>query len=149
MKDDTMDTTNAYPTPDEQMSIVKDYFKKVGAGDPTLLDLFTDDAQAFFPKRGVMNGKAEFVTFVQALGAAVSRFFHDRELMVFTQGGNRTVVEGLEVGELADGTPFPGGAKSGGRFCNVFEFRGSLISRMHVYADPDLAGKDNDLVPWS
>ena len=144
-----MDTTNDYPTSDEQMSIVKDYFKKVGAGDPTLLDLFTDDAQAFFPKRGVINGKGEFVTFVQALGAAVSRFFHDPELMVFTQGGNRTVVEGIEVGELADGTPFPGDAKSAGRFCNVFEFRGSLISRMHIYADPDLAGKHNDLFAWS
>lgn len=144
-----MNTTVSSLAPEEQLRIVKEYFRRVGAGDPTLLDLFTDDAQAFFPKRGAMNGKAEFVTFVQDLTAAVSRFFHDPERMVFTQGGNRTVVEGFEEGELADGTPFPGSAKSGGRFCNVFEFRGSQISRMHVYADPDLAGKHNDLFPWS
>ncbi len=145
MKEDTVNTTTPYPTPDEQMRIVKEYFRRVGAGDPSLLDLFADDAQAFFPKFGVAEGKAEFVTLVQGLTSAVARFFHDEDLMVFTQGGNRTVVEGFEVGELADGTPFPGSAKSGGRFCNVFEFRGSLISRMHVYADPDLAGKHNDL----
>lgn len=57
------------------------------------------------------------------------------------QDGSRVVVEGVEEGELAGGIPFPGQARSGGRMCNVFEFEGNLIKRLHIYADPDFAGQ--------
>ena len=140
-----MDTNAAYPTPDEQIRIIKDYFRRVDTGDTSLLDLFTEDAQAYFPKFGVVNGKAQFAALVGGLTTAVARYNHDEKHLVFTNGTNRTAVEGLEDGELADGTPFPGKALSGGRFCNVFEFRGSLISRLHVYADPDLAGQYDEM----
>ena len=65
--------------------------------------------------------------------------------MVFTQSGNRLVVEGIESGYLADETQFPGNSLSAGRYCNVFEFDGLLISLLYVYADPDFAGQHKNL----
>lgn len=126
---------------DERIRLAKAYFAKVDAGDGALLDMFTDDAQAYFPKIGTTRGKAALVNLVQTLTSVVRRFVHDPRHMVFTLQGTRLVVEGVEAGELADGTPFPAGAKSAGRFCNVFEFEGPLIRRLHIYADPDFAGQ--------
>lgn len=142
------DNPRDYPSSDEQVNLAKQYFRKVDAGDPSLLDMFADDAQAYFPRFGIARGKTEFISLVQGLNAAVSRFIHDENLMIFTQAGNRVVVEGIETGALTDGTPFPGDAGSGGHFCNVFEFRGSLISRLHIYADPNFTGKHPDLFKW-
>ena len=34
------------------------------------------------------------------------------------------------------------------RLCNVFEFRGDLICRMHIYLDPDYGGEDKDRFLW-
>jgi hypothetical protein len=36
----------------------------------------------------------------------------------------------------------------GGHFCNVFEFRGDLISRVHIYLDPDYASEDQPRFLW-
>jgi len=133
------------PSGDEQIRLAKLYFARVDAGDPELVTMFTDDAQTYFPKLGTARGKAEFVRLVQALTRAVPRFVHDSDGMTFTQSGHRLVVEGVESGVLADGTSWPAGARSEGRYCNVFEFRGPLISRLHIHVDPDLAGRHDDL----
>lgn len=123
------------------IAIAKSYFAKVDAGDPMLLEMFTDDVQAYFPKIGTTHGKIALAKLVQTLTTTVRSFVHDERVMLFTHAGDRLVVEGTETGVLADGTPWPAGARSEGRFCNVFEFRGSLISRLHIYADPDFAGR--------
>ena len=134
------------PTPaDEQIRLAREYFARVDAGDPGLLAMFTDDAQAYFPKLGTARSKAEIVRLVQALTSAVPRFVHDPDRMTFTQAGNRLVVEGVEAGVLADGTSWPAAARSEGRYCNVFEFRGPLISRLHIHVDPDFAGRHDDM----
>ncbi len=52
-----------------------------------------------------------------------------------------------EAGVLADGTPWLDGARNEGRSCNVFEFRGPLISRLYIYADPDFAGRHEVFQP--
>lgn len=44
--------------PNDRLETVNTYFRKVDARDPTVLDLFTDDAQMFFPKFGLAHGKA-------------------------------------------------------------------------------------------
>jgi ketosteroid isomerase-like protein len=135
-----------HPAADEQVRLAKAYFARVDAGDPELLGMFTDDVRAYFPKIGTTRGKADLMRLVQALTGAVRRFVHDPQSMFFTQAGDRLVVEGTETGILADGTPWPAGARSEGRYCNVFEFRGPLISRLYIYADPDFAGR-YDLFP--
>jgi ketosteroid isomerase-like protein len=137
-----MDTD--HPAADEQIRLAKAYFARVDAGDPELLGMFTDDVQAYFPKIGTTHGKSALVRLVQRLTSAVPRFAHDQSRMVFTQEGDRLVVEGTEKGVLADGTPWPAGARSEGRYCNVFEFRGALIRRLHIHVDPDFAGRFDD-----
>ncbi|TDK28210.1 nuclear transport factor 2 family protein [Arthrobacter crusticola] len=137
------------PSGDRLVQLAKEYFQKVDAGDTSLLGMFTDDVQAYYPQFGTVKGTEGLVHLVQALTTAVSRFHHDEQFMKVTQSGNRVVIEGIETGTLADGTPFPADSRSEGRMCNVFEFRGTLISRLHIYADPDLAGQHPHLFPPS
>ncbi|WP_405833295.1 hypothetical protein [Streptomyces sp. NBC_01176] len=33
-------------------------------------------------------------------------------------------------------------------FCNVFEFEGERIKRLHIYEDPDFAGTHADGIIW-
>ena len=132
----------------QQIAVTKEYFKRVDSGAADLLDLFTENTQVFFPRFGYAHGKAEIVPFLVGLGAEVASFQHPEDRMVVAQEGDRVVVEGAETGTLTSGVPFPGDARSAGLFCNVFEFRGRLISRLHIYADPDLAGLQPALFPW-
>ncbi len=136
-----------YPAEEEQIRLGKSYFSMVDAGAGDLLDMFTEDVQAYFPKMGTTRGKAELVQLVQRLTRVVPRFTHDPARMVFTHQGSRLVVEGTETGVFADGTPWPAGANSEGRYCNVFEFRGPLIRRLHIHVDPDFAGRYDNLFP--
>lgn len=136
-----------YPAAHEQIRLAKTYFRKVDAGDKDLLDMFTEDVQAYFPKIGTTRGKTELVQLVQRLTSVVPRFAHDATQMVFTREGGRLIVEGIETGVFADGTPWPAGARSEGRFCNVFDFEGPLIRRLHIYVDPDFAGQYDNLFP--
>ena len=132
----------------EQVAVTKEYFKRVDSGAADLLDLFTEDTQIFFPRFGYAHGKVEIVPFLVGLSAELNSFEHPEDRMVFTQEDNRVVVEGAESGTLTSGVAFPGDARSAGLFCNVFEFEGHLISRLHIYADPDLAGLQPALFPW-
>jgi len=50
----------------DRLDTVNTYFRKVDAGDPTVLDLFTDDVQMFFPKFGIAHGKAAVVILANA-----------------------------------------------------------------------------------
>jgi ketosteroid isomerase-like protein len=136
-----------HPPADEQVRLAKAYFARVDAGDPGLLGMFTEDVQACFPKIGTIHGTTGLVKLVQALTSVVPRFAHDQSRTVCTQEGNRLVVEGTEQGAFADGTPWPAGARSEGRYCNVFEFRGPLIRRLHIHVDPDFAGQFDDTFP--
>jgi hypothetical protein len=140
--------TTGNPADVDRIELAKDYFTRVDSGDGRLLAMFTDDAQIYYPTSGIAHGTDDILRFVLALNVAVSQFHHDQDRMVFTLSGDRLAVEGVETGELADGRDFPGNGRSGGLFCNVFEFRENLISRLHIYADPDYTGKHTDLFAW-
>jgi hypothetical protein len=62
--------------------------------------------------------------------------------------GSYVVVEGAEHGRTSSGIDFPDGTSSFGVFCNVFEFEGDLIKRVHIYVDPDFASTHADGVAW-
>src|SRR6266403_1544710 len=72
----------------------------------------------------------------------------DAILDLFTGSGNCLAVEGTTSGVLKDGQKWAAGETPAGRFCNIFEFRKGLISRLHVYLDPDYASKDEDSFLW-
>lgn len=127
---------------DPRIEIVRDYFRRVDAKDPGLLDLFTDDVAFFFPKFGVARGKAALARFGERIAHEAATLTHDIDGFIFTAQGDRIVVEGREWGVTAEGRAWPDGEISQGRFANVFEFDGPLIRRAHIYVDPDVTGDD-------
>ncbi|MEQ5840099.1 nuclear transport factor 2 family protein [Paraburkholderia acidicola] len=133
----------------KNVAAVKEYFVRGDAGRMDMLDLFTDEFQFYFPKFGIGKGKAEFAQFVQGLIGSLKSISHDIEALKFLEGHNFVVVEGTTEGVYGDGTSWSGGDTPGGRFSSVFEFRDDgLISRMHIYLDPDYSGKDTDRFLW-
>ncbi|MFT4189912.1 MAG: nuclear transport factor 2 family protein, partial [Comamonas sp.] len=127
---------------DARIETVRDYFRKVDAKDPALLDLLTEDVAFFFPKFGVARGKAALARFAERIAQDAAKLTHDIDGLVFTVDGDRIAVEGQEWGVTADGRSWPDGAVSQGRFANVFEFEGALIKRAFVYVDPDFTSED-------
>ncbi|WP_426757055.1 nuclear transport factor 2 family protein [Myxococcus sp. Y35] len=129
-------------TDSQRIEAIRSYFRKVDEKDSTLSDLFTDDVQFYFPKFGPARGKAALVRFSERFGREVASLVHDIDGLVFTVDGDRIAVEGQERGVTREGVRWPDGEISQGRFCNVFEFSGPFISRVHIYVDPDFTNAD-------
>ncbi|QTF06533.1 SnoaL-like domain-containing protein [Brenneria izadpanahii] len=127
---------------DTRIETVRDYFRKVDAKDPALLDLFTEDVEFFFPKFGAACGKAALQRFAERIARDAAKLTHDIDGLLFTVDGDRIVVEGREWGVTADGRSWPDGEISQGRFANIFEFDGPLIKRTFIYVDPDFTSED-------
>ncbi|MDQ1095563.1 MULTISPECIES: nuclear transport factor 2 family protein [Chryseobacterium] len=128
----------------KQKQNVELYFKKVDAGefDAVYYQLFTEDVELYFPKFGFAYGKAGIRKFCEAMAAYVKSLTHDIENFNYVVSGNMVVVEGREAGVNADNKPFPDNVTAFGKFCNVFEFDGDLIKRVHIYVDPDFTSED-------
>jgi len=132
----------------ERIRLVKEYFLKGDAGDPTILAMFTDDVELRFPKFGTRTGKEAVGAFVQGLLGAVRSLTHYPEQYTYLASGDVVVAEGWESGILKDGSTWPSKGTSDGKFCNVFRFREKLISHVHVYVDPDFGGNDRERFYW-
>lgn len=131
-----------------RVDVVKQYYIRSDQGRADTLDLFTDDVQVYFPKFGIGTGKQALGEMALGLMKALASISHDLFLFNFVVQGESVVVEGVTHGVDHAGTAWKGGETSGGRFCSVFEFRGSLISRMHIYLDPDYTSRDEDRFFW-
>jgi len=138
-----MSTANAS---DAKVQAVISYFEKVDAGDASFLGLFDDNVEFFFPKFGTTRGKDSLIAFAGKMGASLGSIWHDIPGFNFIVSGQTVVVEGQEGGTMKDGTTWPDGDVSQGRFCSVFEFSGDLITRMYIYADPDYPGHDAERI---
>lgn len=140
-------------TDDRRKSIALEYLKAfdhagVTESGGSILDLFTDDAEVYFPKWGVATGKDEIGRMFGDVGATIKAILHDYATFNFVMTGTDVfAVEGTSAGEHRDG-PWRAGATHAGRWCDVFEVRDSLIRRCFIYLDPDYAGKDTDRYPW-
>lgn len=129
----------------DRVDLVKTYFRLMDAGSEAILDLVTDDAEIGFPKYGVGKGKDAF----HRLWSGFSDIAGIEHVLTnIIQSGEFIAVEGLTNGRGKDGRTWQGGSTPGGRFCNVFEFRGDLIARVHVYLDPDYFGDDQAAFRW-
>jgi ketosteroid isomerase-like protein len=125
------------------------YFHHVDNGDPRLMDLFTEDATVYFPKLGMAHGKAEIGLLAQGFALEIVSILHDIENFNIMPSGNYVVVEGKEKGVTLSGGAYPDNVYGEGRFCNVFEFDGDLIKRVHVHTDPDFNSADAPRVEWA
>ncbi|MBD3885670.1 nuclear transport factor 2 family protein [Phormidium tenue FACHB-886] len=130
----------------DRIEAVNTYFRKVNTRDSTVLNLFTDDVQLFFPKFGLAHGKDALVKFSEIMMNQLERIEHDIEAFNYIVSGNFVVVEGTERGVMRGGLYCPDGIVSQGRFCNVFEFDGALIRRIYIYVDPDFTSADRDRI---
>ncbi|HEY1535889.1 MAG TPA: nuclear transport factor 2 family protein [Polyangiaceae bacterium] len=131
----------------EKIAIARDYFRLADAGDPRLMELFHEDATFYFPKFGVGHGRMSFFDLVKGFAGMLEWIKHDYSALVFIPCGDRVAVEGVSSGVM-NGVTWSGGTTPGGRFCNVFEFRGERIARLHVYLDPDYLGEDEPRFRW-
>jgi hypothetical protein len=126
-----------------KVEIVREYYRRSDAGDfPT--ELFTPDFQFYFPKFGLGHGPAEFFEMAGGLMAkTMKRAAHHRDDLVLIEQGALVAAEGTTEGLGADDVEWCGGKTPGGRFCSVFAFApNGLISRMHIYLDPDYTSRN-------
>ncbi len=56
---------------DDLVGLVVKYFEKIDAGDPSYLDLFSEDVDFFFPKFGQVKGKSALVEFGNRIGSSL------------------------------------------------------------------------------
>ena len=127
--------------------IVREYYRRSDAKDPSGIDLFRDDFEFYFPRFGTSRGKTQFQEFRRGLRETVDELRHPQEHLEVTEVGAKVFVEGITEGRIGERT-WRGGETPGGRFCAVFEFTGELIARMWIYLDPDYVGDPAGAVSW-
>jgi hypothetical protein len=150
-----MALTRQTMTDEQRKSVALEYLKAYDNGGVTstggsILDLFAGDAQVYFPKWGLANGKDEIGKLFGEVGSRGKSIRHDYAGFnwIFT-GTDLFACEGTSYGEHADGPWRAGEPEWGaGRWCDVFEVRDFLIQRCFIYLDPDYAGKDTARYPW-
>lgn len=127
---------------------VKTYFTKIDAGifDTDYFNLFTEDVELFFPKFGFAKGKDGISKFGQRVGSFLDGIWHDIDNFNYIIAGDYIVVEGNEGGVTKQGKKWPDNDVSYGKFCNVFEFDGAKIKRVHIYVDPDFTSNDTERI---
>ncbi|WP_218628259.1 nuclear transport factor 2 family protein [Variovorax sp. dw_954] len=150
-----MALTRLTMTDEQRKSVALEYLKAYDHGGVTstggsILDLFADDAQVYFPKWGLANGKEEIGRMFGDLGGRGKSITHDYSGFNWIMSGSDLFAcEGTSHGEHVDG-PWRAGVPewAAGRWCDVFEVRDWLIQRCFIYLDPDYAGKDTARYPW-
>ena len=141
-------------TDEQRKSVALEYLKAFDKGGVTssggsILDLFADDAQVYFPKWGLANGKAEIGKLFGDVGGTITSIVHHYSHFNWVIAGDTVVCEGTSHGEHRDG-PWRAGVPewAAGRWCDVFEIRDWKIQRCFIYLDPDYAAKDTERYPW-
>jgi ketosteroid isomerase-like protein len=132
---------------DERVKAARDYFRLADQGRPEVLELFHDDAEIYFPKFGFGVGRQSLFEMIRGFEGTLESIQHDYETLAFIPAGDFVVVEGTSHGKMS-GKAWTGGLTPGGRFCNVFKFRGDRIASLHVYLDPDYTGEDLPRFRW-
>jgi hypothetical protein len=140
-------------TDEQRKSVALEYLKAfdnkgVTSSGGSILNLFADDAQVFFPKWGLATGKKEIGKLFTDFGGLLREIRHDYAMFNFIMtGGDVFACEGTSYGVHQDG-PWRAGVTHAGRWCDVFEVRDFLIQRCFIYLDPDYAGRDTERYPW-
>jgi hypothetical protein len=132
---------------DKRIKTAQDYFRLADQGRPEVLELFHDDAEIYFPKFGFGFGRQSLFEMTSGFTGTLEFIQHDYDALTFIPAGDYVVVEGTSHGKMS-GKVWAGGVTPGGRFCNVFKFRGDRIASLHVYLDPDYTGEDLPRFRW-
>ena len=142
-----MAITRQTMTDEQRKSVALEYLKAfdnkgVTSSGGSILDLFAEDAQVFFPKWGLATGKKQIGQLFSDFGGGIRHILHDYATFNWIMTGTDLfAVEGTSAGEHAE-RPWRAGAAHAGRWCDVFEVRDFLIQRCFIYLDPDYGGRD-------
>jgi hypothetical protein len=148
-----MAITRQTMTDEQRRSVALEYLKAfdnrgVTSSCGSILDLFADDAQVFFPKWGLATGKQQIGQLFSDFGAGIRHILHDYATFNWIMTGTDVfAVEGTSAGEHAEGV-WRAGVSHAGRWCDVFEVRDFLIQRCFIYLDPDYGGRDTGRYAW-
>ncbi|UWX61194.1 nuclear transport factor 2 family protein [Chryseobacterium oranimense] len=125
---------------------IETYFKKIDSGifDDEYFDLYAEDVEMYYPKFGFEKGKQGIKNFGKVIGKHLEKLTHDIQNFRYIFSDTVIVVEGKEKGVTRSGKEWPDNHISFGKFCNVFEFDGELIKRVHIYVDPDFTSEDTE-----
>lgn len=138
----------ANPMIDEQRkAIALEYFKRLDRGE-SVIDLFDEHAEFYFPKWGVARGHAQIGALFQDLMEILDSVRHDIAHANIIQQGDMVVMAGTSSGALKSGQTWRAGVTHAGYWCDVFEVRDFRIQRCYVYLDPDYGDNDIDRYPW-
>jgi len=142
-------------TDEQRKSVALEYLKAFDHGGVTsagesILELFASDAQVYFPKWGLANGKEEIGKLFGDVGGRLKAITHHYSHFNWIMtGGDTFACEGTSHGEHEDGPWRAGDPEWGaGRWCDVFEVRDWKIQRCFIYLDPDYAAGDTARYPW-
>ena len=142
-------------TDEQRKSVALEYLKAfdnkgVTSNGGSILDLFADDAQVYFPKWGIASGKDQIGKLFGDVGGTIKSIEHHYSHFNWIFSGSDLVVcEGTSHGEHKDGRWRAGVPEHGaGRWCDVFEIRDFKIQRVFIYLDPDYAAKDTSRYAW-
>ena len=92
-------------TDEQRKSVALEYLKAFDHGGITstggsILDLFADDAQVFFPKWGLATGKQQIGQLFTDFGGGITHILHDYATFNFIMTGTDVfAVEGTSAGE--------------------------------------------------
>jgi len=148
-----MAITRQTMTDEQRKSIALEYLKAfdnkgVTSSGGSIMDLFADDAQVFFPKWGLATGKTQIGQLFTDFGGGIRHILHDYATFNWIMTGTDVfAVEGTSAGEHTAGS-WRAGVSHAGRWCDVFEVRDFLIQRCFIYLDPDYAGLDTARYHW-
>jgi ketosteroid isomerase-like protein len=134
-------------TEEQRKTVALEYLKRLDRGE-AFFDLFAEDAQLYFPKWGLANGKEEIKQAFSDIAGILKAIRHDYAYFNYIINGDQVVVEGTSSGMTADGVEWRAGVTHAGRWCDVFEIRDFKIQRLFIYLDPDYAGADVARYPW-
>lgn len=128
--------------------IVINYFKSIDNGtfNNEHLNQFSDNFLLEFPKFGAKSGITSLSEFGQKVASNYKNMKHHIKPKDVIVSENRVFVEGYLSGETKNDIKWPDNKISFGKFCTVFEFENTKISRMSIYSDPDFASQDNERV---
>ena len=148
-----MAVTKQTMTDEQRKSVALEYLKAfdnhgVTSTGASILELFAEDAQVFFPKWGLATGKKQIGQLFSDFGGLIEHILHDYAMFNWIMTGTDTfAVEGTSAGSHVDGS-WRVGVTHAGRWCDVFEIRDFLIQRCFIYLDPDYAGLDTARYLW-
>ena len=126
-----MALTTQTMTDEQRKSVAIEYLKAFDNGGVTstggsISDLFADDAQVYFPKWGLANGKEQIGTLFGDVGATLKGITHHFSQFNWVFSGSRArswprapAMASIEDGRWRAGVPESGA----GRRCDVFEIR--------------------------